>query len=65
MLAPSLMCWFLTNVTCRFDLEYNEVVIVETGKLHDATGDVMRSHGVPHAMSADLRTAGLGSWPTA
>ena len=48
---------------CRFDLEYNELVIIETEKVHSATRDIMRSHSVPFAMSADLRQAGLGPWP--
>lgn len=49
-----------TEQYCRFDLEYNEVVIVETSKVQGATQDVMLSHGVPFAMSADLRSKALG-----
>jgi len=49
---------------CRFDLEYNEVVVVETDKLHASTLDVMASHSIPAAMSSNLRTA-LGPWPAA
>ena len=47
---------------CRFDLEYNELVIIETDKLRKATMDVMENHAVPHAMSADLRKQ-FGPWP--
>ena len=47
---------------CRFDLEYNELVILETDRLRKATLDIMENHAVPHAMSADLRKE-LGPWP--
>ncbi|GAX82217.1 hypothetical protein CEUSTIGMA_g9645.t1 [Chlamydomonas eustigma] len=49
---------------CRFDLEFNELVIIETEKIQHATWDVMLSHSVPNAMSADLRSVGLGPWPS-
>ncbi|KAG2424070.1 hypothetical protein HYH02_015249 [Chlamydomonas schloesseri] len=39
----------------RFDLEYNEVVVVEARDVLEATAQVMRSHSIPHTMSADLR----------
>lgn len=39
----------------RFDLEYNEVVILETAAARAATSQVMAAHSIPHALSADLR----------
>ena len=49
---------------CRFDLEYNELIILETDKVVQATLDVMKMHSIPHAMSADLRAIpSLGPWP--
>jgi len=53
-----------TEPFMRFDLEYNEIVVVESGAAVAATQDIMASHGVPHLMSADLRKAGL-AWPPA
>ena len=39
----------------RFDLEYNEVVVVEAAQAAQATADVLISHSIPFAMSSDLR----------
>ncbi len=46
----------------RWDLEYKEVVVLETQAALAATPDVMRSHSVPFLLSADLRKAGI-AWP--
>lgn len=51
-----------SNSYLRFDLEYNEVVVLKTDEAAAAATDVMASHGVPFLMSADLRAAGL-AWP--
>jgi len=46
----------------RFEMEYNELVVLETPEALAATPDVMESHSVPHLMSKDLRESGL-VWP--
>jgi hypothetical protein len=46
----------------RWDLEYNEVVVLETATALAATPTLLESHSVPHLMSADLRKSGL-TWP--
>ncbi len=48
----------------RWDLEYHELVVLETKVALAATCDVMASHSVPFLMSADLRKSGL-VWPPA
>ncbi|KXZ44654.1 hypothetical protein GPECTOR_64g148 [Gonium pectorale] len=41
----------------RFDLEYNEVVVLEVADVLRATPEVMRSHSIPTDMSAGIRAA--------
>jgi len=47
----------------RWDLEYNEVVVLETAAALQATPDIMASHGLPHVMSADMRAIPGLQWP--
>ncbi|KAL6759814.1 serine protease [Haematococcus lacustris] len=54
-----------TQPFMRFDLDYNELVILETQAALRATADVQTSHSVPHLCSADLRKSGLAWPPTA
>ena len=46
----------------RFDMEYGEVVVIETASSRVATPHVMAAHSVPHSMSSDLRAV-LPPWP--
>ncbi|GIL56480.1 hypothetical protein Vafri_11837 [Volvox africanus] len=41
----------------RFDLDYNEVVVVEARDVLKMNPEVMRAHSIPYDMSPDLRTA--------
>jgi S1-C subfamily serine protease len=41
----------------RFDVEYKEVVIVETSAAVGDTPGVLRQHGIPHALSPGLQRA--------
>ncbi|GLI60058.1 hypothetical protein VaNZ11_001910 [Volvox africanus] len=41
----------------RFDLDYNEVVVVEARDVLKMTPEVMRAHSIPCDMSPDLRAA--------
>ena len=51
-----------TDKFCRFELDHNQLIVVDTSSLFKSTKAVMASHFVPSAMSADL-TSSLGSWP--
>ena len=44
-----------TEEYMRFDLEYDEVVIVETLVAKTATKDVLTAHSISNAMSSDLK----------
>lgn len=46
----------------RFDLEYNEVVVIETHAAKEATLAVLEAHSIANAMSKDLRKQ-LTAWP--
>lgn len=41
----------------RFDLEYNEVVVIETAAVQACTPEVMAAHSIPFPDSSDLRKA--------
>ncbi|MEW5317074.1 MAG: hypothetical protein WDW38_008405 [Sanguina aurantia] len=41
----------------RFDLEYNEVVVIETSAVQACTPEVMAAHSIPFPVSRDLRKA--------
>ncbi|KAK9908877.1 hypothetical protein WJX75_004161 [Coccomyxa subellipsoidea] len=43
-----------TQPFMRFDLEYNEVVILETKNAHAATKEILALHSIPAAVSKDL-----------
>jgi S1-C subfamily serine protease len=45
----------------RFDVEYKEVVVVETRQAVGDTPGVLRQHGIPHALSPGLQRALEGS----
>ncbi|GJN00216.1 hypothetical protein PR202_ga17630 [Eleusine coracana subsp. coracana] len=40
----------------KFDLEYDQVVVLETKTAKDATLDILTTHCIPSAMSDDLKT---------
>ena len=44
-----------TQEYMRFDLEYDEVVIVETLAAKKATQDVLTAHSISDVMSTDLK----------
>jgi S1-C subfamily serine protease len=50
-----------TGPFLRFDVEYKEVVVVETGAAVGDTPGVLRQHGIPHALSPGLQRALEGS----
>lgn len=56
------MAMSCTEQYMRFDLEYNEVVVIESRLAQTSTSEVMTSHSVAFAMSSDMRSA-LPSWP--
>ncbi|KAG2497712.1 hypothetical protein HYH03_004449 [Edaphochlamys debaryana] len=41
----------------RFDLDYNEVLVLQAKDVLAMTPEVMRAHSIPHPMSPDLREA--------
>ncbi|XP_028786009.1 protease Do-like 9 isoform X2 [Neltuma alba] len=40
----------------KFDLEYQQIVVLKTSTAKAATPDILKTHGIPSAMSDDLRT---------
>ncbi|TVU11904.1 hypothetical protein EJB05_45514 [Eragrostis curvula] len=40
----------------KFDLDYDQVVVLETKTAKDATQDILTTHCIPSAMSEDLKT---------
>jgi len=40
----------------RFDCEYGKTVVLERKQAHEATADILKTHGIAHDRSADLRT---------
>jgi hypothetical protein len=51
-----------TDKFCRFELDHNQLIVIETASLFKSTRAVMASHFVPSAMSADISSS-LGTWP--
>lgn len=52
-----------TDDFLRFDCEYNETIIVHRQQAQQGTAEVLRSHSIPAAMSADLQQALRVTWP--
>ncbi|KAJ8540527.1 hypothetical protein K7X08_032514 [Anisodus acutangulus] len=44
------------NEFLKFDLEYQQVVVLQTKTAKSATSDILTTHCIPSAMSEDLRT---------
>uniref|UniRef100_A0A0A9EC75 Protease Do-like PDZ domain-containing protein n=1 Tax=Arundo donax TaxID=35708 RepID=A0A0A9EC75_ARUDO len=40
----------------KFDLDYDQVVVLETKTAKAATQDILTTHCIPSAMSEDLKT---------
>jgi hypothetical protein len=40
----------------KFDLEYDQIVVLETKTAKAATQDILTTHCIPSAMSDDLKT---------
>eukprot|EP00897_Mesotaenium_endlicherianum_P008806 jgi/Mesen1/7954/ME000422S07111 len=48
-----------TEPFLQFELEYQQVVVLETQRAKAATPDILKVHGISSAMSADLATTSL------
>lgn len=40
----------------KFDLEYQQIVVLKTKTAKEATSDILATHCIPSAMSGDLKT---------
>eukprot|EP00878_Enallax_costatus_P022522 GHUV01023896.1.p1 GENE.GHUV01023896.1~~GHUV01023896.1.p1 ORF type:complete len:352 (+),score=75.57 GHUV01023896.1:1558-2613(+) len=47
----------------RFDCDYHETIIVHRHQAEQGTAEVLRSHSIPAAMSADLQQVLQVTWP--
>jgi hypothetical protein len=49
----------------RFDCEYYETIVLDRQQATAGTADVLKTHSIPAAMSADLQQALNVEWPPA
>lgn len=52
-----------TDDFLRFDCDHNETIVVLRQQAEQGTAEVLRSHSIPAAMSADLQEALQVTWP--